>query len=112
VSSPTPRPWTIKEICFNLEVDRTTVWRWKVEGAPFVRNRILESELVWWLEQRDAARILGLAVRVFLQHPREVREKLLEAAVIQREARVRRKHTAGNNLQHSSAGEPAPSVAK
>ena len=83
-------PLTVKELCYEFGVERTTVWRWKTEGAPFVGNRITQSEIVWWLEQRDAAKLLGITPRAFLASPREVREKLLEAAVLQREARARK----------------------
>jgi hypothetical protein len=97
----------VKEICYHLGVERTTVWRWKADGAPFVNNRILESQLVWWLEQRDAAKVLGISVRSFLLLEREVREKLLEAAVLEREARAHRKHVRCNNLQHPPSGGEA-----
>jgi hypothetical protein len=77
---------TRKEVCFHFKRGRTTVWRWELEGAPFVGGRVDEFQLLWWLEQRDAAKTLGIPVREFLKHSKPEREALLEAALVSRGA--------------------------
>ncbi len=77
---------TRKEVAFLFKRERTTVYRWEREGLKFRDGRITAAEVVWFLEQRDAARALGMEVRDFLEKPREVREKLMEAAIRAREA--------------------------
>lgn len=67
---------------FHFRRDRTTVWRWEKEGLKFVDGRISGSALAWWLEQRDAAKRLGISVKAFMKKPRRVREALLRAATI------------------------------
>jgi len=77
-----PELLTRKEVVFHFRRDRTTVWRWQSEGAPFIDGRIKLTELVWWLEQRDAAKRLGIAPKVFFAKPRKVREQLLKVALV------------------------------
>ena len=69
---------TSKEVCFILGRSRTTLWRRKLEGAPFVDGRIGDATLAWWLERRDAARKLKMPVRVFLRLRRRDQERLLK----------------------------------
>ena len=76
-----------KEVCALLKRERSTVRRWEKEGLKFVNGRIGEQQLLWWLEQRDAAHSLGMKVGKFLSHPRSVREKLLAAAQEAEEAK-------------------------
>lgn len=78
-------PLTRKEVCSIYRIHRSTLHRWECDGLPIVGGRIAESALVFWLEQRDAARALGLSVREFFRHSPAVREKLLEAALLARE---------------------------
>lgn len=76
-----PELLTRKEVCYEFKRDRTTVWRWEGEGLKFIDGRVSAAAVVWFLEQRDAAKILGIKPREFFRKPREVREKLLAAAV-------------------------------
>lgn len=73
---------TRKEICYLFKIERTTLWRYEKEGCPVVGGRISMQRFAWWLEQRDAAKKLGIATRKFLAMPREAREHLLAAAVV------------------------------
>ena len=75
-----------KEVCFHFKRERTTVWRWEQEGLIFRDGRITYSEVVWFLERRDAAVQLGMKVAVFMRKPRKVQERLLAAAVALRES--------------------------
>jgi hypothetical protein len=77
-----------KEVRQLLQWERTTLWRREREGLRFVADRISLGNLMWWLEQRDAAIRLGMRVQDFLEMPREAREKLLAAALAVKEARA------------------------
>lgn len=77
-----PEILTRKEVCYYFDCERTTVWRWEKEGAPFIGGRVRLTELVWWMEQREAAKRLGIPVLVFLEKPRQVREKLIQVALL------------------------------
>lgn len=68
---------TFKEVCFVVGWSRTTLWRRRNEGCPFVGGRINSTTLSWWIEQRDAARKLGMTVKKFLTLSRKRRERLL-----------------------------------
>jgi hypothetical protein len=70
-----------KDILRIFGWNRSTLWRREREGLPIIAGRIGENKLAWWLEQRDAAKRLGIPVRTFLHHPREIRETLLAAAL-------------------------------
>lgn len=78
---------TRKEVCALRRIVPSTLWRWEREGLTFVRGRISEMQLAWWLEQADAAKKLGMKVPAFLSLPREEREKLLLKAFASRRAR-------------------------
>jgi predicted DNA-binding transcriptional regulator AlpA len=68
---------TAKEVCFTLGWSRTTLWRRKREGCPFVGGRIGSVTLAWWMELRDAARKLGLPVQAVWRLPRRRQEEVL-----------------------------------
>ncbi len=55
-----------KELQFVFGVDRTTLWRRKREGYPFLDCRIPSSVWMWCEAQRSAARELGLSFREFV----------------------------------------------
>ena len=75
-----------QEVCALYRIDRTTLFRWERGGLKIVGGRVPAMEVAWWLEQRDAARVLHIDVKQFLKYPRSVREKLLAAAQEARDA--------------------------
>ncbi|MGA3170337.1 MAG: hypothetical protein ABSE62_04930 [Chthoniobacteraceae bacterium] len=81
---------TSKEVCFVLKWSRSTLWRRKLEGLPFAGGRISAPRLAWWIEQRDAARMLKMDVKRFLKLPRSRKERLLARAGATKCDRLRR----------------------
>jgi phage terminase Nu1 subunit (DNA packaging protein) len=47
---------TEKELCNMFKVDRSTVWRWRREGLPYLGKkgsiRYDKSKVIEWLESR------------------------------------------------------------
>ncbi|MDR3406360.1 MAG: hypothetical protein P4L99_28000 [Chthoniobacter sp.] len=71
---------TQKEAAFALRRSRTTLWRRKREGLPFVDGRIGAETLAWFMEVRDAAKKLGKPIKDVMQWPRDRQEQLLKQA--------------------------------
>lgn len=69
---------TIKELCYVFKISRWTVRRRKQEGCPIHGGRIPASVYAWWMEERDAARRAGLAVRAWLALGAKERQSILD----------------------------------
>ena len=48
---------TTAELCERLQVGRTTVWRWRKEGMPFIKYgnsvRFDWTEVITWLKSKE-----------------------------------------------------------
>lgn len=69
-----------KDVLSAYKIGRTTLWKWEQDGLHFVAGRIRESDLVWFLELRDAARTLGMKTKNLVALTRDAQSKILEAA--------------------------------
>lgn len=72
---------TRKEVRSLRGIHPTTLYRWEKDGLLFLKGRISEADLVFFLERAEAARKLGMKAREMMTLPRREQERLLARAL-------------------------------